>query len=466
VAGGRVEYVQRLHALDLRTGQEKFGGPVTIQATVAGNRSGSDGQGRVSFNPLRQNQRAGLVLSNNVVYAAWASHGDNGPYNGWIMGYNAHTLRQVSALNITPDGVAGGIWQSGAAPAVDAGGNLYVSTGNDSRRPELRRQHFGVDPERVDDHRLVHAVRPGPFERGGPRPGLNRRGPPARPAGHGHPRLAIASDKQGTIYLLDRDRLRYQPRDAIVQRFRPLAGYGDPAFYRNVAYFLDAYPAAKPHPKAFRLSGDALSTTPTFENAGGTYGFPGATPSISADDQRGGIVWAIDGGGARKVLPAVLHAYDASNLNELYNSRQTGDRDQPGPAVKFTVPTVAYGHVYVGSQYNVTVYGLLKGVTAPRAPSQVSVRALHSRLRVTWNDNAGNESGFAGAVRRRRFDLSSGHPLNPTSTFDRRVGAFHLHVYRAFSTRSIAPRPTRWPAASRWTPVGVARSASSRNKRR
>src|SRR5262249_2686458 len=122
-------YVQRLHALDLSTGREKFGGPVTIEATVPGRGAGSR-NGRVSFDPLWQYQRSGLLLSNGVVYIAWASQGDKGPYHGWMLGYNARTLRQVAAFNNTPNGIGGGIWMAGGAPAADAAGNIFVASGN------------------------------------------------------------------------------------------------------------------------------------------------------------------------------------------------------------------------------------------------------------------------------------------------------------------------------------------------
>src|SRR5262249_11138960 len=123
---------QRLHALDIHTGAEKFGGPVDIQASVNGNGDGNDGQGHVPFNPLTQLQRPALLLSQGVVYIAWASHDDNDPYHGWVMGYDAATLRQVAVFNTTPNGGRGGIWESGGALAADDQGNIYVETGNGS----------------------------------------------------------------------------------------------------------------------------------------------------------------------------------------------------------------------------------------------------------------------------------------------------------------------------------------------
>ena len=127
--GSTVSYVQRLHALDITSGAEKFGGPVVIQASVSGTGYDNVG-GTVTFNPLQENQRAGLTLANGNVYIAWASYGDTDPYHGWVMAYSASTLQQVGVLCITPNGTRGGIWQSGQPLSVDASGDLYVATGN------------------------------------------------------------------------------------------------------------------------------------------------------------------------------------------------------------------------------------------------------------------------------------------------------------------------------------------------
>ena len=122
--------IQRLHAIDISTGNEKFGGPVVIQASVNGTGTGNDGNGHVPFDSLLEHQRAALTLANGVVYIAWASYGDNGPYHGWLMGYNSSTLQQVAVFNDTPNGAQGGIWESGGPITVDAQGNLYFVTGN------------------------------------------------------------------------------------------------------------------------------------------------------------------------------------------------------------------------------------------------------------------------------------------------------------------------------------------------
>src|SRR5262245_11973229 len=146
MVGGVAHYVQRIYALDITTGQDRAtGGVITIGDTtiggsdggytnttpisVAGTGAGSDGT-TVRFNALRQLQRPALQLFGGVVYVAWASHGDNGPYHGWVVGFDAQTLQPVKVFNTTPGTSASGVWQSGGAPAVDAQGNLYFAIGN------------------------------------------------------------------------------------------------------------------------------------------------------------------------------------------------------------------------------------------------------------------------------------------------------------------------------------------------
>src|SRR5262249_2790120 len=131
------------HALDLGTGREALGGPVTIIATVPG-RGADSVNGKISFDALWEFQRPGLLLSNGVVYIAWASQGDMGPYHGWVIGYNSPTLRLVAAWNNTPNGEDGGIWMSGGAPAADAAGNIYIASGNGTFSANLPRgQDYG-----------------------------------------------------------------------------------------------------------------------------------------------------------------------------------------------------------------------------------------------------------------------------------------------------------------------------------
>ena len=126
---GTGNYFQRLHALNLATGQEQFGGPVDIQAVFPGTGDNSTG-GNVVFDPKQYKERPGLLLLNHVVYTSWSSHCDIRPYTGWVIGYDQSSLKQVNVLNIAPNGSKASIWASGAGPATDSGGNIYVLAAN------------------------------------------------------------------------------------------------------------------------------------------------------------------------------------------------------------------------------------------------------------------------------------------------------------------------------------------------
>jgi hypothetical protein len=129
VSGATTNYVARLHALDITTGAEKFGGPVIIQGSVPGSGQGSSG-GVLTFDPLIHNQRSSLALANGLVVFSWASHEDLWAWHGWVFAYNAQTLQQTSIFCTTPNGLNGGVWMSGRAPVVDSSGNLYYVSGN------------------------------------------------------------------------------------------------------------------------------------------------------------------------------------------------------------------------------------------------------------------------------------------------------------------------------------------------
>jgi hypothetical protein len=389
---GSPDYVFRLHALDLSTGAEKFGGPAVIADTafdgtnytyisgpaVNGTGDGSVG-GQVTFNALRQHQRPGLTLVNGTVYLAFASHGDNGPYHGWVLGYNAHTLALTAALNTTPNGGLGGIWQSGGRIAADAQGNLYVMTGNGTFDTTLNVNGF---PASADYGDSFLKLAPDP----GSRPGsqnangwglkvadyftpsdeqslsqadadLGSGGPLLLPDSAGSaadPHLVVGAGKQGKIYLLNRDNLgKFDP--ATDHGVQELPGaltmaFDTPAFFNGTLYYAGNGDVGK----AFSLVNATLSTNPTSQSAD-SFGFPGSTPSVSANGTAGGMVWNLDTGTNQ------LRAYDVANYaNELYTSAQAaGNRDRLGSVVKFSVPTVANGMVYVGTTDSLVAFGLL-----------------------------------------------------------------------------------------------------------
>ena len=369
-------FVQRLHALDITTGAEKFGGPMVIQASVRGTGAGSDGQGNVPFNSLRQNQRPALLLSRGVVYIAWGAFSDTDPYHGWVLGYDAATLRQVAVFNATPNGTRGGIWQSGGGLSADSSGNIYAITGNGTFDQDTEGVSCPIPLVRCDFGDTFLKLSPtgpagltltdffSPFNQAfleeedldlGSTAALllpDQPGP--------HPHLVLGGSKEGKLYLVDRDNMghfRSTDDNQIVQSFfvSPLGIFSTPAFWENNIYFAGRADVLK----AFRLSGGLFSTTPTSQSTA-LFEFPGATPAVSSNGSTNGIVWALDTNGFAARNPAILYAFDATDLSrELYNSNAAGSRDLAGPAVKFTVPTVANGRVYVGTQTELTVYGLL-----------------------------------------------------------------------------------------------------------
>ena len=359
-------YVQRLHALDITMGTEKSGSPVVIQAKVKGT---GDGSKYITFDTLRQAQRPGLLLQNGDVFIGWASHCDNGPYHGWLMAYDAQTLQQKGVWNSTPNGSEGGIWQAGAGIAVDSGNNVYVPTGNGTFDVNERGKDYGDSIIKLDFsaagklHVLDYFT---PYDQNY----LNRNDVdqgsggvlliPDRP-GTKYPHLLIQAGKLGTVYVLDRDKMGHFHSGNDDQTVEHLIGavggmWAMPAFWNDSVYFGGAGDNLKIF--SFDPQSGLLSQTP-ISTSSASFGFPGMTPSISSNGTTDGILWAIDseyyGQGS-----SILYAYDATNLNNfLYSSTQDSGRDDPGGAVKFTVPTVANGKVYVGAVKGLSVYGLL-----------------------------------------------------------------------------------------------------------
>jgi hypothetical protein len=360
-------FFQRLHALDMATGNEKFGGPVAIQATVPGTGFGSSG-GQVSFDALHQNQRPGLLLWNGVVYIAWASHCDHPPFFGWIMGYDASNLQQVVAWNSTPNGSDGGIWQGGGGPAADSAG-IYFATGNGTFDANTGGTDFGdtilkMSPPSAGTLQVLSYF--APFDQAVlfNDTDLGSGGVvllPDLPAGSAHQHLLVQAGKQGDVYLVDRDNMGgyNSTTDQVVQELPGAIGglYGMPAYWNNTVYFGGQTDNLKAF--SFNAGGSGLLSPSAVSYSPESFVFPGPTPSISANGSSDGIVWAIETDAYATNGPAVLRAYDATNLaNELYNSTQNGSRDTPGPAVKFAAATVVNGKVYVGTATQLAVFGL------------------------------------------------------------------------------------------------------------
>jgi hypothetical protein len=364
-------YYQRIHGLDAATGKEQPGSPVTVQAKYPG--SGANSQnGYVIFDPAQYAERQGLLLLNHVIYTAWTSHCDDGPYTGWVIGYNETTGAQTSVLNLTPNGSEGAIWQAGAGMASD-GQNIFLLDANGVFDTTLNSQGFPIngdfgngflklsttnDALAVADYfEMYDTVQESDGDED-----LGSGGTIVLPAmkdasGNSH-ELAIGAGKDSNIYIVDRTNMgKFNPNNdnAIYQEIDGALGGGVwsmPAYYRDNIY----YGPQGNNLLQFKFANAKLSTSPTSVSTA-SYPYPGSTPSVSANGSENGIVWAIEHSDPNDVL----HAYEASNLkHEVYNSSQAANgRDQFGTASHFGTPMIVNGKVYVGTTSNVVVFGLL-----------------------------------------------------------------------------------------------------------
>jgi hypothetical protein len=358
--------VHRLHALDITTGNEKFGGPVAIQASIAGTGAGSNSNGQIIFDPTLELQRSALALVNGVVYIAWASYQDFGNYHGWIIGYDASTLKQVCVWNATPNGQRGGIWMSGAPLSADSAGNLFVVVGNGTFDADNGGKDYGDSFVKLTPSGNTLSVSDyfTPFDQAflaANDMDLGSSGFTIFPDQPGSlPHLGVSAGKAGKIYLLNRDNMgKFQSGSdsQIVQSIANALGtqpndndYSTAPYWNGNVYFIGNMDVVK----QYQLSNGQLSTSPI--KGTHVYGYPGANMSVSSNGTSNGILWSIEASGVN-----VLHAYDANDVsNELYNSNQApGGRDQFGTAIRFTVPTVINGKVYVAGKNQLTVFGLL-----------------------------------------------------------------------------------------------------------
>jgi hypothetical protein len=368
-------YYHRLHALDIASGAEKFGGPRILEASYPG--MAQDAHDSVlTFSSRFHLQRAALLLSKGKLYIAFASNADSGLYHGWVIAYDATTLRQMGAWVSTPNGYQGGIWMSGCGISADHDGNLFLSVANGPF------DAYGDQPGSNYSDSVVKLV-PGPH---GPTLSdfftpynqeklaagdidLGSTGVMLLPEeSPGAPRLAVASGKNGHIYLLDRTSLGgYNARHGNPQIVQEVSGQlrqqmGTPTYWNGRLYFGAGTNPSKDSVKAFSIRGGAISPAPISQSAA-AFHLTRMTVSVSANGNRNGIVWAVDNDAYFSIPQgqAVLHAYDATNLGrELYSSSQRFERDNPGQSSKFTVPTVAGGKVFVGTANQLSVYGLLR----------------------------------------------------------------------------------------------------------
>lgn len=360
-------YHQRLHALDLTNGAELLGGPKEISATFP------NSGGSTTFVPGDYKERTGLLLLNGVIYLTFASHCDIQPYTAWLIAYSETNLGQTAVFNAAPNSAGQGpsFWMSGAAPAADSGGNIYMLAANGAFETTLNVNGFpsggdfgnsflkistAANSLSVVDYfemsfQAHDNVNDLDLGSGGAMllPDLTDSGGTMR-------HLAVGAGKDGNLYVVNRDNMgKFSTiADNIWQEFDgifPNGGmFSSPAYFNDAVYFGDVSGTLK----AFAVTNAKLGSTPASQSAV-TFAYPGTSPIVSANGSSNGIIWT-----AENVNPAVLHAYDATNLaHELYNSAQAGTRDQCGNGNKFIVPTVADGKVFLGTQNSVCIFGLL-----------------------------------------------------------------------------------------------------------
>ncbi len=360
-------YFQRLHALNLSTGAELFSGPQTITATYPGTGDNSSG-GNVVFDPKQYKERPGLLQINGTIYTTWSSHCDIRPYTSWVMAFSADTLAQTSVLNLVPNGSEGGIWMAGTAPAADPAGNLFFILGNGDFDTALNASGFPANGNcgncfvklstssglKLADYFTPHNTvaesnADTDFGSGGGILLLD-----VTDSGGKTRHLSVGAGKDSLIYVVDRDSMGKfnATTDQIYQEISGQLGGGVfsmPAFFNNTVY----YGAVGDALKAFPVATAKLAATPSSQSTH-HFGYPGTTPSVSANGVANGIVWAIENTGA------ILFAYDATDLTkELYDSNQAANNRDHFSGNKFITPMVVNGKVYLGTPTSVAVFGLL-----------------------------------------------------------------------------------------------------------
>jgi hypothetical protein len=355
---GQAEYSQKIYALGLKDGQDETG-PTTITTP-----SGSGSYGSAEFSSLLNLQRAALLLENGNVYVSWASHCDNGSYSGWMMGFSTTNLQLSSAWTPDPSGMSGGMWMSGGGPAADGSGNIFMAVGNGWSDASTGGSNYGDSVVRltvsgsqvnVPDYFMPYdydKLYNQDLDLGAGTPLLL----PAQP-GARYPNLMVAGGKEGTVYLLNRDNLGkwHANNDSqVVQSFGLGSGiFNTPIFWNNTLYYgvtnqpLEAF--------AYDPSTQTFNTTPV-SSSSMSFSFAGVSPSLSSNNGSDVVLWAVESAGTS----GILRAFNPTDLStELYDSEMSPDRDRVDGGIRFAVPTVANGEVFVGGQSALDVYGQL-----------------------------------------------------------------------------------------------------------
>jgi hypothetical protein len=434
-------YHHYIHALDLTTLADEVTA-VEVTATYPGS-SGSEkknsGDTVQTFLPAQHKERSALLISNGVVYTSWSSHCDYGPYTSWVIGYKESTLAQTSVLNLAPNGSDGGIWNAGSGPQADAAGNVYIAIGNGTFDTTLlgngmpSHNDYGNAYVRISTTSGMavadYFTMSGTVSESGSDTDLGSGGgmllPPLNDSNGNSRQLAVVAGKDANIYVMDRTNLgKFNPStDEVFQQVSGVLASGvwsSPAWFNGTLY----YGAQGDTVKALTFASGKFGTTPASQTSH-AFGYPGATPAISANGTSNAIVWV-----AENTTPAVLHALNAANLaSELYNSSQAANgADQFGAGNKFIVPTIVNGKVYVAAAGSCTsstcigevgVFGLVNTSATPdfSVGLSPSSRTVASGASTTYTVTTTATGGFTGTIDFAVSGLPSGASggFNPTS---------------------------------------------------
>lgn len=376
-AGGK--FTQRLHALDLATGADLPNSPATITAP--------------GFDPLLENQRPALFLSHGSVFVGYSSHCDKDPYHGFLMSYDAATLKQAAVFNTSPGGSEASIWQSGQAPAVDDKGNIYFITGNGSWNGITQFSESFIKLDH-DLHLLDWFTPTNHFQLDKDDNDLNSSGAVLIPGTH----LVIGGGKEGVLYAINTEHFGHLGDEHAIQHFPATSSH-----LHSMVYWKSAKNGnvlciwgQRDRVRAYRFNGDKFDETPFMMRSDKNDGHPGAMLSLSANGEKDGILWAaihLTGDSWNESRPGILHAYDADDVNhELWNSLQNPGRDDCGNYSKMAPPTVANGKVYLASfgaanigTGQLCVYGLLPTGPSPKAPADVRASVQGRFVSIKWS---------------------------------------------------------------------------------
>jgi hypothetical protein len=369
VTSGVTSYVFRLHALDITTGAEKFGGPTVITASY-------DGVTLATYEQFDL-QRPALLEVNGTIYIGFGSNGCDLHAHGWLLAYSASSLQQLGVFNASPAVTYGSsIWMSGVGPAADSNGNIYLATANGTFDINTGGSDYGDTVVKFSNDGALSVVdyftpsnqalmKSGDLDLGSGGVILLPQDEWTQSA-----TLAIAEGKTGTMYLVDTADLgKYETGlgggDGNVEDVvgATLQMYGAPIYWNGYVYTA----AHQDHVKAFSMTNGMLSMTPVFETAL-SYTLTGV-PTLSANGTEDGIFWLVRNTNSSGAVTE-LSAFNGSNLSEIYNTQQVSGRDALGTPPHFATPMIANGKVYVGTETQLKAYGLFPELTPSSGNNQ------------------------------------------------------------------------------------------------